>query len=483
MMRKRCGVGMIAVSLAIVAVLATAGRAAGQATAGGSAAKAKPVDVAGITAETLAAVRLDGDVYIVATSGLDDLRVFDGNGRETPYLVRKVVTDKTRLTKRSVAVDKPTVRPLEDGGLEIEITIDPKRHPDRIEGFTLVTPLTNFEHRVTIERVGEDGSAEALVNDALIFDYSQYMAVRGTDVRIPKEKVSPTAGGKYRLRIAKAIQLQESQLVELTRSVGGGDGEGEKGKAEERLMINRQPLRIDRVEFWDEVETVESSQPELIEYPVKVVSTEEDAKEKLSRIELESRREPITELTLVTSDRNFSRAARVLAMSGQAGEPPLVKAGRVVGSGSVSRIDLAAVKREDLKLGIPETRDSRYRVELENLDSPPLRGVALEARGPAYEVVFLAEPGQSYRLSYGDAYREPPRYDTAAIAAALAAGAKPQRLNLGEAVDEVVTTAAETVWLRRLGSPWVLGAVVVGLVALLAVALRGAAARIDDLKP
>lgn len=483
MMGKRFGFGMIAVSLAIVAVMATAGRAAGQATAGALVAKAKPVEVAGITAETLAAVRLDGDVYFGATDGLVDLRVLDGSGRETPYLLRKVVTDKKRLTKRPVAVDSPTVRPLEDGGLEIEITIDPKLHPNRVEGFTFVTPLTNFEHRVTIERVGEDGSAETLAQDALIFDYSQYMAVRGTDVRIPKEKVSSTAGGRYRLRIAKAIQLQESQLVELTRSVRVGDGEGEKGKAEERLVINRQPLRINRVEFWDEEETVESSQPELIEYPVKVVSTEEDLKDKLSRIELDSRREPITELTLVTTDKNFSRTARVMAMTGQAGEPPLARGGRVVGSGSVSRIDLAAVQREDMKLGIPETRDSRYRVELENLDSPPLQGVAFEARGPAYEVVFLAQPGQSYRLSYGDAYREPPRYDIAAIDAALAAGAKPQRLDLGGAVDEAVTTAGQAVWLRRLGSPWVLGPVVLGLVALLAVALRGAAARLDDLKP
>lgn len=481
MMRKRFGFEMIAVSLAML-VASTAGSAAGQATSGASVAKAKPVDVAGISVETLAAVRLDGDVYFGATDGLDDLRVFDGNGRETPYLLRKVVTDKKRLTKRPVAVDKPTVRPLEDGGLEIEITIDPKRHPDRVEGFTLVTPLTNFEHRVTIERIGEDGAAEVLVNDALIFDYSQYMAVRGTDVRIPHEKVSSNAGGKYRLRIAKAIQIQESQLVELTRSARVGDGSEEAGKAEERLMINRQPLRIDRVEFWDEAETVESSQPELIEYPVKVVSTQEDGKEKLSRIEFQSRREPITELTLVTSDKNFSRTARVMAMTGKAGEPPLARGGRVVGSGSVSRIDLAAVKREDLKLGIPETRDSLYRVELENLDSPPLQGVTLEARGPAYEVVFLAQPGQTYRLSYGDAYREPPRYDTAAIGAALAAGSKPKRLNLGGAVDEAVTTAADQVWLRRLGSPWVLGAVVFGLVALLAVALRGAAARLDDLK-
>jgi hypothetical protein len=56
-------------------------------------------------------------------------------------------------------------------------------------------------------------------------------------------------------------------------------------------------------------------------------------------------------------------------------------------------------------------------------------------------------------------------------------------LNLGGVVDEAVTTAADQVWLRRLGSPWVLGAVVLGLVALLAVALRGAAARLDDLKP
>jgi hypothetical protein len=95
--------------------------------------------------------------------------------------------------------------------------------------------------------------------------------------------------------------------------------------------------------------------------------------------------------------------------------------------------------------------------------------------------VFLAEPGGVYRLAYGGDLAAP-RYDTAAIRAALAARAVATPATLGpEAVVAPRQPAAEPFRLLADGR-FQLAAILV-LVVILAAALFLAARRIDAAPP
>lgn len=438
--------------------------------------KTRPVEPPTIEQQALLGIRLDATVFSGSTPSLHDLRVLDASDAEVPFALRKLVTDKLRTVRQYTPVVNPLVRPLEDDGLEIEFEIDPDKHKGPLHGFTLVTPLRNFEHRVTVERqAAADDPWTTLAQNVVIYDYFQFMDVRNTDLAIPKELNLP-AWGRYRLRIDRVTQEQQSPWRELTRSVQGSEVTGQ----EERLLVNRQPLRIERIDFWRESEVVESSQPLLTDYPLAGITLKQDSESKSTWVDLSSAREPITELTLVTPDNNFSRAARLLGMSRGSGQPPFPVAQRELATTTLSKIDLAGIQREQLQIRLPETRETDYRVVIANGDSPPLADVAFTAKGPIYELVFLGNPGQTYRLSYGDANREPPRYDTVAIQAALAAKASPLEAMLGPAADDLVRVAP-TNWLRVLNNPWVFGTLILGLVVLLGLGLRQAATRIESL--
>lgn len=438
--------------------------------------KTRSVELPTIEQPALVGIRLDAAVHAVSTPRRDDLRLLDASDAEVPFVLRKLVTDKLRTVRQAVPVVNPSVRPLEDDALEIEFEIDPDKHKGPLHGFSLVTGLQNFEHRVTVDRQSAaDEPWATLAQDVLIYDYSQFMNVRSTDLPIPREPKIP-AWGRYRIRIDRVTQEQESQYRELTRSLQADGATDEQ----ERLLVNRQPLRIERIDFWREEEAVESSQPLLTEYPFAGIKVQQDAETKSTWVDLSSMGEPITELTLVTRDNNFSRVARLLGMSQGSGQPPFPLTERELATATLTKIDLAGLQREQLRIQLPETHETAYRVVIANGDSPPLADVAFTARGPIYELVFLGTPGQAYRLSYGDASREPPRYDTAAIDTALAAKVTPIAATLGAASDDLLA-ASRNDWFRLFNNPWVFGTLVLGLVVLLGLGLRQAATRIESL--
>jgi hypothetical protein len=130
---------------------------------------------------------------------------------------------------------------------------------------------------------------------------------------------------------------------------------------------------------------------------------------------------------------------------------------------------------------LPESRQPTYDLVIDDGDSPPIAVSAVTARGPAREIVFLAEPDGDYRLAYGGGLAAP-RYDTAAIRAALAARAVATPATLGaEAVVAMPPPAAEPFRLLADGRFQV--AAIAVLAAILAAALFRAARRLDAQSP
>jgi hypothetical protein len=161
-----------------------------------------------------------------------------------------------------------------------------------------------------------------------------------------------------------------------------------------------------------------------------------------------------------------------------------------VGGGRIERLDLRGLEREQLTVPIHSTVRGPLEIVIANSDSPPPRVTGVEALEPAVTAVFIARPGETYRLAYGLPVGvtplPAPRYDTAAIEAALAAGRLPTTVAPGAAAEVAVArpTPAPGAVVRDLtGDPWLLGAVIVALAIAVLVALVQAVRRIENLPP
>jgi len=440
----------------------------------------RPIAVDASGGEELVAVGLDAEVAAATETGFPDLRVIDGAGQEVSRIVRRASVVKMRSVRRSFPVHQTRLKPLPGGGLEIELTIDPEKHPVSIDGFRIETPLRNFEQAVQVQRLDEAGGWKSVGDEALLFDYSQYMDTRQLDVPLPKEPRLP-AGGTWRITVDEPTIEQQSTLSEVVRTLEGTAETSRK----EKTIVARQPFRIDSIQAWHTDEAAEVKAADGIEMPVAAFRVEEEPEEKRTRVRVTSGREPITALRLSVADRNFGRPVRVEApqtatRNREAGSRPPP----ILGAARVHRIDLRGISSEALAITIPESRYPDYEIVIDNADSPPLDITGVTAVGPAYEVVFLARPGMAYRLAYGVGSAEDrsfatPQYDTVAIDAALGAGKVPLEGALG-AAEEVAVVPVERPWLARLfGDPWLIGGTILVLAVLLGFSLFTAAKRLD----
>lgn len=428
--------------------------------------QARDIELPARTQEELVAVPLDADVYAAALPNLADVRILDAAGREVGFLLRAAPTTTSRRVRRTWTPRQRSLRPLPGEGLEITLQLE---ESDPVpEGLRLVTPLTNFEQHVQVS-TSADGVAWTPLTESLLFDYSRYMDVRNTAVKLPR-----TVHRFFRIVVAQINAEQESELLELTRHLQGN----RETERSERVRIDRRPFRIDRVEFWTEQAEERSAAIQTTEYPLAGFTVTEDAETKTTRVLIETRTPPLTSFTLQTPDRNFSRAAR-LEVEQLLGPQ---SRWRTLSTGQFVRLDFRTLSTSELTLEFPETRAERYRLVIENRDSPPLTIQGITARGPVHEVLFLAAPESTYRLACGGEGWSPPSYDTAAIQAALRVKAVPLAASL-RAQAELVASPPGGVgqsWRRWINDPWVLTGVIVVLAAALGWGLYQAARRVDQ---
>ncbi len=440
----------------------------------------KPLSLPTLDKEELVAVPLDSDVYDVTRAGLPDLRLLDAANKEVAFIVRKAVSKRDETIQDTwTARRQPSAKPLDNGGLEI--TLELEREEPTPNGVRLVSPLRNFEQRVRVEFSPDGQNWQPLLSDGLIFDYAKYIDVRSdtvhwttlADAAHDGERPADAPRRRIRITIDDVTKEQESQLMELTRRLRGG----EVTEKSERLIIDRRPFRIERIDFWRDVIRDRVTGDQQADYPLSSMAVSEDADAKQTHVTLDSRREPLTSLSLVTEARNFSRSAQVQTEREQGARSSWF----TIASGNVSRIDVRRLDRTNLAIAIPETRQPRYRLVIENRDSPPLTITGVTARGSVYEVVFLADPKAEYRLAYGGSDVAPPNYDTAALTASLNAGYIPLAATLGEQgilSEDVVT--GDSFFNRLINDTRLLTAAISLLVILLGLGLYQATRRVNS---
>jgi hypothetical protein len=419
----------------------------------------------GAIGEEILAVLLDGDIYASTRDGFPDLRIVDDRGAAVPYLLEPVAQRRTTQVRQPCASKVVSLHVDEGKGLEIVVELDEKA--PGATGATIRTPLADYERRVRVYGSQTGAQWAPLVSDGAIFDYLRFMDVRNRDVVIPTNDYR-----QFKLVVEHELDDRESPLRDLIRS----RTEGKKDEQTEITQILRRPFRIDGVDLWRTVETDSMSKAETFTYPTANLRVEPDAKHKASRVEVTSRREPLTSLSVSTASRNFSRPATVMIPVQQGIRTDWVEVGR----GTLSLIQFRAFRRAELRIDFPHQRQERYQLVIENADNPPLEITGVEAEGTGYRLVFLGTEGRKYRVAYGSDTAEPPSYDTAAVLGSLQKGFQPVTVKLGPQVANPGYNSARGPS-GILNSTLFLALVIVVMVLVLAWALLRAGKRIKDM--
>lgn len=423
----------------------------------------RPIESLPSAQEEFVGVELDSQAYAHSASDFRDLRLLDQKNVETPFLLQKLQITETETLREFHDLQLHSLHQSEDHAIEIELRLEADAPP--ADGLVLHTPLINFEHRVQVFGSVDGRVWNPLVEDAMIFDYSEFVDLRQLEIRLPANH-----DRRLKLRLEIPVVNYASNEREVVREI---QRERELSR-HESTTIRRIPLRIDRIEYWSGQEAKRSVKENLRDYPVKSFRIEEDLSSKNTGIEITMQREPITSFVIQSDQRNFNRLAVVEIPA------PRQPAGwRSIAENTLQRIRFRALRHEQMQLEFPEQRGPRYRVVVHNHSNPPLTISGVKARGVVHQILFLAEPDQRYILVYGDDSAQAPSYDTATIKAALDAY-NPIPAALGEESSNPERAASKWNLSHWLNSDLFLGGVVFLVVAVLAMTLWRAAKRIDS---
>src|SRR5690606_25171625 len=97
------------------------------------------------------------------------------------------------------------------------------------------------------------------------------------------------------------------------------------------------------------------------DYPLVEMSVDRDEQHGQTIVTLDSRREPLTQLTVVTPSRNFSRHVSVEVPQAQGVRTQWQR----IGSGVISNLDFKALQRQELSVTFPESRHRQYRLVID----------------------------------------------------------------------------------------------------------------------
>jgi len=425
----------------------------------------KPIDRGTATGESILAVTLDSDVYAATRRDFPDLRIFDARDHEVPCLLEKATEPRTRTVRNAC---QSTVVSLKERGDGLDVIVRLDADAPAADGLNIMTPLANYERRVSIEGSNDGLGWTPLLAGGVIFDYSRYMDIGNRELRLPYNSYR-----QFRLSISGIADAKESPFLDLTRKYRGG----RETERTETTVLERRPFRIDRIELWHEQAEKTFEYDRKADYKAAGWRVEESPAAKRTIVEVTMRREPLTELTLETSSRNFSREATIQKSMPHGARTEWSD----IGSGRISVVDFGGFHRATLGVSFPEERQTAYRIVIHNEDNPPLVITGVKPRGNVYRAVFLAAKGETYHLGYGSQEAAAPQYDAAIVLAPLRERQAPQEARLGVETPGAAPGEPPVDLRQLLNNPLFLGPVIAALVALLGWALWRATRRINEL--
>ena len=341
------------------------------------------VPVEGTVAETsVVSVPLSPWLATQVTRGRPDalaaeLRVMDGKGADVPYVLRpmRARVEKYERCWHDLTVTKVTEF---DGRLEVEATVPAGLEKAQLVALDVQTPREDFEQVVTVR------SDRGLTAEGVICDYARFANFRKTEVPLEMH-------GAARLTIVFA---RPSDTVDANRfeRVIVENAQGEVETKTIRQSVSTRPFRIDRLRLAESVckTSFTPAPPWEVHWAAEV---EHEAKAKLTTLTFNAYGLPVTAVGVRTSDSNFSRSVRLLARRNNGWHP--------LAEGRISAFDLPGKQARNLEIPLrSEAAEDTLRLEIRDGDNPLLNFEHLQvtAKVTAYEIVFVAKPGEKYAL-------------------------------------------------------------------------------------
>lgn len=414
--------------------------------------------------EDLAAVTLDRFLWDAA-DGQPHVCIAADDGTPVPHLLRKAGERRRRTVRdrRESAIAGLTEHP--DNRIELSVQLDANAGDANLVEF--VTPLKDFERQVSIVGIPSSGDEVTLAAGALIYDYTRFADVRHVTVALPANVFR-----RFRVEIRDVTDEMQSPGRQITRTYA----QGEETSRTDQSTVTARPFRMDAVRLWNEHEADTHIVEREVVLPLKSCRVREDIRQQRTVLEIETFNEPFTGFILQTPARNFSRRVTV--------EVPVREGGaaetwRPIAEATLSRITFREFRREDLRITFPERQARRLRLVIVNHDNPPLEIGGVEAVGPVWQAVFIAEPGRRVRLYDGAVLDRPVVQDTAPVERILAGGYEPVTVPSGAAAENPLYRKPGRTWSGLLGSRLFFMLAVAVMVAVLATALVRAARRAE----
>ncbi len=404
---------------------------------------------------------LDPAVMDLADERFSNLRVFDDAGAETPFLIRRSIP--VRLVTRKVLFPTPTpvrsFRELPDNRAELTVERD-SRSPEVAE-IRIESAVRNFEKLVTVHGSTDGQTWDLLAKDEPIYDYSRFVDVRKDTIPVARGPYT-----RYRIEMGNITERKDSPLVNIVRQTRGGDSETES------TSFLRQPFRMERLLFIEQrdVTATDSEAVETNTFMAAALNVATDNRKHQTILTMDAGGRPVTLLTLLTDDVNFSR---VIRLEGCRVDTP--NTWQRLADGRVTSIRAGRIHEDALTVAFPETRCRRLRLTIDNEDNPPITVTGVSLRENRYEGLFFPKSTRRYLLAFGGQGFDVPRYDVAAVLAPVPSGSADLWT-----LSDIGVSAPETT--RRWGRPssrTVLVAVLVVMATVLAVIVARLARHVD----
>ena len=425
------------------------------------------------THEGLGRIKVDRSLFVKCESDFSDLRLFRVRGEESlewPFLVRE-----TRPRTREIAPQEifSTIVAFEKTSEDFLVyTVELPINSPQISRMRIHTPLRNFEKKVSVYAKKKEGEWSLLTGEFLIHDRDAFADFRRTDVDLP--------GGVYdqiRIQLEDATDEQQSDLRRVTETLGTPSGP----QVTKSTTVKTRNFRVDKFTFFT------PKQPPLpergiVKYPLEIISQKQVAKnegkrKKETEIILEAGTIPINQLALTAAGNNFSRMVRIEIPRKDDPEK-----WREISQDTIHRYDLAGLREEKLSLRFPETQVEHIKLIIENGDNRPIHVESARGKGPLVELVFLAEPNDSWQVAYHSPAAElkKPDYDTAVLQRAEREGIAGENIAIGNPrpnpdYDESAGIALPPWFAEK----WILHVLIAVVVAILIWVLSGAARKIE----
>ncbi|NLI48030.1 MAG: DUF3999 domain-containing protein [Acidobacteria bacterium] len=313
-------------------------------------------------------------------SNLTDLRLFDADGREIPFVVRF-----SRLQPKTTEAPL-TITGYEQsrGGVQLVVTVPEAM--GAVNGIELTIPERDFRKQVTVMA---NNAAGPVIGQDTIYDFSSYVDLRRTRVDFPA-----TDARVLVLRITDSETMPENRDTVQVTATGL------------EIIFSRswaKQLRIDTV-LGRSVQA-EPGGPRIDRWLLRPVPTAQNAsRQTVIHVPV---RLPAGRILFDVATPVFYRAVTVeSSLDGRDGS------WQPFASGTICAFPLGGQPERRLQLDLPGTGIARYRIAIENGDSPPLEIRSLSFESPTREIFFVADDArQPYRLMVGARSVRAPNYD------------------------------------------------------------------------